>query len=278
MKIALITDIHFGPEAYHEGKLRKLTHRAGELTEEFVARMNDVEHPDLVVNLGDVIEDAGPEMDEAAYRRFVEIVGRLEAEVLHVAGNHDSIHLSDEQLAALWGRPLPLHYSRDVGGFHLAVLRSREVRDEYVELPEDQVHWLEQDLRATELPSLVFVHHPLGDSRLAGNRWFERRTHLCRARNRRRVREVIEMSGKVLGVFNGHAHWNHLDVIREIPYVTLQSLTENLDDDAPGRPARAHAVVELDRGSLLVRVEGAERARYQFDVPPALAGATRRPR
>ena len=48
-------------------------------------------------------------------------------------------------------------------------------------------------------------------------------------------------------VFNGHLHWNHLDVIAGIPYVTVQSLIENLDDDAPGRAAAAHAVVHAER-------------------------------
>ena len=38
---ALISDEHFGPTAYFQGKLRKLTAQAGELCELFVQRMND---------------------------------------------------------------------------------------------------------------------------------------------------------------------------------------------------------------------------------------------
>ena len=66
-------------------------------------------------------------------------------------------------------------------------------------------------------------------------------------------------------MFNGHLHWNHLDVIRGVPYVTLQSLVENLDDDAPGRAAAAHAIVRVSRRRVVVEIEGTERARYQFD-------------
>jgi hypothetical protein len=77
---------------------------------------------------------------------------------------------------------------------------------------------------------------------------------------------VIEASGKVVAVFNGHVHWNHLDVIRGIPYITLQSLTENLDDDAPGRPAAAYALCDIDERRLLVDVRGEETARYQFEL------------
>jgi len=67
----------------------------------------------------------------------------------------------------------------------------------------------------------------------------------------------------VRAVFNGHLHWNHLDLIAGIPYVTIQSPIENLDDDAPGRPAATHAVVRLGPRRLLVHVRGNDPARYQ---------------
>jgi hypothetical protein len=43
-------------------------------------------------------------------------------------------------------------------------------------------------------------------------------------------------------------------------------LVENLDDDAPGRAAAAHAVVDLDERRLVVRVAGAEPVRYQVEL------------
>ena len=66
-------------------------------------------------------------------------------------------------------------------------------------------------------------------------------------------------------VFNGHVHRNHLDVIAGIPYVTIQSLIENLDEDAPGRPAAAHAVATITESRIVVRVRGNDPARYQFE-------------
>ena len=54
---ALCSDLHFGPEALYEGKLRKLTAHAGPLLERFVTRMNDEVRPSLVLNLGDDLED-----------------------------------------------------------------------------------------------------------------------------------------------------------------------------------------------------------------------------
>ena len=41
-----------------------------------------------------------------------------------------------------------------------------------------------------------------------------------------------QQSGKVAAELSGHAHWNHLDLVAGIPYVTLQSLIENVHEDA----------------------------------------------
>jgi 3',5'-cyclic AMP phosphodiesterase CpdA len=228
--------------------------------------MNQVAKPDLVINLGDVIEDETLALDEQRYRRFQQILAELDCGVLHVAGNHDTINLSDEHLLALWGKQQQLYYSKDIEGFHLAVLRSIEERGKRVHIPAAQIRWLEADLAQTRLPTLVFVHHPLAEMDLSGNRWFEKARHICLISNRSQVRSVLKNSGKVRAVFNGHAHWNHLDVIDGIPFVTLQSLVENVDDDMPGRPAAAHAIVDVSSTQMRVYVAGLEPARYQFDT------------
>jgi 3',5'-cyclic-AMP phosphodiesterase len=265
MRFALISDVHLGPPASHQGKLRKLTHLSEELVSAFVRSMQGDSELDLVINLGDVIEDESPERDRERYARFVALLGEIGKPVLHVAGNHDTIHLAPSQLCELWGEGSELTYSRDHRGVHFAVLRTIEHRGERIELPEEQIRWLERDLARTALPSIVLMHHPASEMRLEGNRWFEKRPQLCRVVERRALREVIESSGKVLAVFNGHVHWNHLDIIAGIPYVTLQSLIENLDEDAPGRVAAAYAVCDLDDRRLVINVYGAEQLRYQLE-------------
>jgi hypothetical protein len=220
--------------------------------------------PDIVVNLGDVIEDESEELDELRYRQFLGLLTGLPCPVRHVVGNHDSVHLSDTRLAELLGTQ-ELYQSVDVAGVHLVVLRSVERKDRDVRLPEAQLAWLEADLAQTALPCVVCIHHPLSDMDLTGNRWFEKAPHICRVANRREVRALLEQSGKVRAVFNGHAHWNHLDVVNGIPYVTLQSLIENVDDDAPGRAAAAHAVVDVSAKRLVIDVFGEHPAHYQFD-------------
>jgi 3',5'-cyclic AMP phosphodiesterase CpdA len=267
LTVALITDLHFGPEARFGGKLRKLTAHAADLTRAFVARMNEVVRPDLVVNLGDDIEDEGPEADRARYAECQAILRQADAELVNVAGNHDTIHLAPADLLSIWGRDPggELHSSFDRGAYHFVVLHTRERKDHDVSVGEAQLAWLAADLAENPGPTVVLMHHSAADQDLRGNRWFEGLPHLCLVNERRKIRALLEQHGDVRAVFNGHLHWNHLDVIGGLPYVTVQSLIENLDEDAPGRAAAAHAVVRLSKKRIVVEIEGAERARYQFD-------------
>jgi 3',5'-cyclic AMP phosphodiesterase CpdA len=262
VRIALVTDVHFGPLAYFDGKLRKLSHRAADLTAEFVRAARDA-NADLIVNLGDVVEDESQAADHARYAHFVELLAQSELPVLHVAGNHDQIYLSEPDLRALWGRSGPLHYFEDVGGLRFVVLNTIETKDVCVRLPQEQLQWVGQVLQESPHPVVILMHHPAGEMDLRGNRWFERAPHICRVAERRELREILTSSDKVLCVFNGHAHWNYVEVFAQIPFVTLQSLTENLDADAPGRPAAAWAMCEISKAAVQVDVHGQEPGRLR---------------
>ena len=264
--LALVTDLHFGPEARFEGKLRKLSHHAGALASRFVEEMNDGVRPDMVVNLGDDIEDESRELDLERYRECQAILRRAKAPLVNVAGNHDTINLKQSDLLSIWGGGEErLFYSFDRGGFHFAVLHTVERKGVDVHVPAAQIVWLSEDLARTKLPSVVLMHHSASEQALEDSFWFARHPHLALAKNRADVRRAIEESGKVRAVFNGHLHRNNLDVIGGIPYVTVQSLIENLDEDAPGRPAAAHAVVRLEERRMVVRVRGNDPARYQVE-------------
>jgi 3',5'-cyclic AMP phosphodiesterase CpdA len=265
LTIGVVTDLHFGPEARFAGKLRKMSHLAPDLTRAFVRRMNEEVRPDLVVNLGDDIEDESREADLARYGECIDILRGASAPVVHVAGNHDVVHLNRDDLARLWGQPGALYRSLDVHGWHVVVLHTIERKDVEVRIPEAQREWLRADLAATHRPVLVLMHHPASDQSLDDSRWFASAPHLALVKERAALRAIFEESARVRLVINGHVHRNHLDVIRGIPYVTVQSLIENLDEDAPGRVAGAYAVVRLDDRRGVVRVHGSDPARYQFE-------------
>jgi 3',5'-cyclic AMP phosphodiesterase CpdA len=265
LTIGFVTDLHFGPQAFHEGKLRKLTHHASALTKEVVRRMNEELRPDLLVNLGDDIEDEGKEADLARYSECQDILRTAKAELVNVAGNHDTIHLNREELTRVWRHEGPLFYSFDRGGFHFTVLHTLERKDVDVRIPQAQLEWCKDDLAKTSLPTIVLMHHSASEQDLEDSFWFRGRAHLALVAERRELRAIFEKSNKVRAVINGHVHRNHFDVIQGIPYVTVQSLIENLDDDAPGRPASAHAIAQLDERRMVFRVHGNDPARYQVE-------------
>ena len=265
LTIGIVTDLHFGPEARWQGKLRKLTAQAGDLTRDFVRQMNDEVRPDLVVNLGDDIEDESREADLLRYGECQAILRTARAPLVNVAGNHDLIHMNREDLSRFWQRSGPLYYSLDVGGWHFTVLHTIEKQEVEIRVPETQMEWLRADLAGTQLPVIVLMHHSASEQDVEDSRWWPGRSHLALVKERAELRRVFEQSGRVKAVFNGHLHWNHVDVIAGIPYVTIQSLIENLDDDAPGRPAASHAVVRLAERRISVHVRGNDPARVQVD-------------
>jgi 3',5'-cyclic-AMP phosphodiesterase len=265
LTIGIVTDLHFGPQAHFGGKLRKMTHLAGDLARGFVRRMNEGLRPDLVVNLGDDIEDESREADLARYGECQGILRGVAAPLVNVAGNHDVVHLNRDDLNRFWQRSGPLYYSLDLGGWHFVVLHTLEKKDVEIRVPEVQIEWLRADLAATGKPTVVFMHHAASEQELDDSRWWPGRAHIALVKERAEVRRVFEASGRVRAVFNGHLHWNHLDVIGGIPYVTVQSLIENLDDDAPGRAAASHAEVHLTDRRMTVGVRGDDPARYQFE-------------
>ncbi len=264
LTLGFVTDLHFGPQARFDGKLRKLTHRAGELASAAVEALNSV-GVDALVNLGDDIEDESPALDLERYQECHGILRRSASPLINVAGNHDTIHLKARELLEVWGRSGRLYYSLDVKGWHLVVLHTVERRDTDIRVDAEQLRWLRDDLAATRLPTAVLMHHSASEQELDDSRWFSRAPHLALVQNRVELRAVFEASGVVRAVFNGHLHRNHLDVVRGIPYVTFQSVIENLDDDAPGRPAGTWAIARLGPERVVVRVRGADPARYQVE-------------
>lgn len=266
LSLGFVTDLHFGPAAYHDGKLRKLTHHAADLTRGVVKAMNERLTPDLLVNLGDDIEDESREADLARYSECQDILRTARAELVNVAGNHDVINLNRDDLAKVWRHEGPLFYSFDRKGFHLVVLHTLERKDTDVRIPHAQLEWLKDDLARTSLPCVVLMHHSASEQDLSDSFWFHNAAHLALVKERAELRTILEESGRVRVVFNGHVHRNYLDVIRGIPYVTIQSLIENLDDDAPGRPANAHGLAVIDDHRVTIRIHGNDPARYQFEI------------
>lgn len=258
VRFALIADVHLGPTGYWGNREQKLGSYSVQFLEEFVDIMDSEVHPGLVVQLGDLIEDADHETDLENYASGIDALDELDCPAYHVIGNHDRANLSHDELEGLTGLGQQ-YYSFDYGEYRFIVLSPQATFDSGnygAVIPPEQLSWLEKELAASEKEVIIFSHQSLADQDLSGNMWFEGWPEGALVRNRDEVKDLFENSGNVIAVFNGHLHWNHVDVEGSIPYFTIQSLVENSD----GKPSGAYAVVELDEDSITVTVLGNDHA------------------
>jgi hypothetical protein len=276
MRLGIVTDVHLGPVEYKDGRPVKLTGYAEPLTRQVVQRWVQQHRPDVALNLGDVLQDESRPADLENYRLFCSLLDDARVPVLHVAGNHDQVHLSDADLLGFWRleerwpgallHPGSTAYSADVGGYRFVVLSTLWAPPRGVFLGEGQLAFLDERLASAQGPCIVLTHQSASEMSLAGNHWFQAEPHMCLIHERAEIRRIIERRGNVAAVFNGHAHWNHVDVIAGVPYITLQSLTENITPGAEPTPAATSAIAEVTPAGLDLLVEGGQPLRFSLRV------------
>ena len=116
-------------------------------------------------------------------------------------------------------------------------------------IPAHEVEWLRADLAGTSKRTVVFAHQRLDVGSPYG------------VKNAPEVRGILEGSGKVLAVFQGHSHKNDYREIGGIHYVTLVAMVEG-----PGAENSGYSTVDLGEDGT-IRVEGFRRQRdYSWKV------------
>lgn len=221
VRIGLVTDLHYAdkPPAgsrHYRDTLTKFTEVAGEFQKA---------KPDFVVELGDLIDAADSAEEEKKYLATInKKFAALPGDKHYVLGNHCVATLSKDEFLEGIARSKP-HYSFDAGGFHFVILDAcyRSDGESYsrgnfkwtdTSIPVEQVDWLKADLKAAAGKAFVFVHQRLDVKNDHG------------VKNADQVRKVLEESGKVLAVFQGHSHKNDLKDINCIHYCTLVAMVE----------------------------------------------------
>lgn len=258
LRIGLLTDPHYadiparGKRHYREslGKVRAA-----------VERFNAAK-ADFAVELGDFIDEAATLDGEIAHLKTIEAeFAKFRGPRHYVLGNHCVWTLAKEQFYAnCAAKPAP--YSWDLGGFHFIVLDAcfradgvaygaKNFKWTDTEIPEAQRRWLAADLAATRLPTLVFVHQRLD---MTGD---------YAVKSAPAVREILERSGRVLAVFQGHHHRNDYRDLGGIHYCTLMAMVEG-----NGAEDTANGVLEVfSDGSL--KLNGAFKQGSYAWKPPA---------
>lgn len=262
MKFAIITDSHIGPSPFYRDNNRIMSCESERVITELVEILNAQPEIECIAQLGDISQDdlryQSVEFDRENFKRALFYFNKFKAPVHHTVGNHDRENLTYEDLCALLKRET-LHYSFDVGAYHFVFLYTRHFNHSRMIIEDDQLAWLKEDLASTNKKTLVFMHHPISDQDLTGSFWFEGAPHKALVENREEVRSILEASGKVIGVFNGHLHRNNLWKHNGIPYFTIQSCVEDVTNTAT--PSKCYAVVTVEGDSVSVEVRGGDPAR-----------------
>ena len=221
VRFAMITDLHYadkdtaGTRHYRE-TIAKLA-QAG--------KQFQAEKPDFLAALGDLIDAAKEVQTELGYlKRISQELDKIKLPKHYVLGNHCVDTLTKGEFLAGVGQAKS-YYSFDKGGIHFVVLdacfrsdgvpyqrKNFEWTDPNIEKRE--VEWLKQDLAGTDKKTVVFVHQRLDVTGSYG------------IKNADQVRKVLEDSGKVLAVFQGHSHENEHKLIGDIHYCTLVAMVE----------------------------------------------------
>ena len=242
LRLAIVTDIHHG-----EPKLTKCGDQALDLLDQFLEFCADY-GPDMILELGDRINDQDRETDRRLLAEVAAKFQGLNTPRAHLDGNHDSDFLLPEDNTEALG--MGAHASRDVNGYHLVFWNAstKIPRPEPFRATEADLAWLEADLAATDLPTLVFSHVPFSGASMVGNYWFQNNPQHATYPNAADIRPIIEASGRVMLCVAGHVHWNSLHQVGGVPHITIQSLTESFTTG--GEAAAAWATLEIGGGEI----------------------------
>ena len=221
VRAGLITDLHYAdkPRAgtrYYRQSLTKLV----EASKRFERNKTG-----FVVELGDFIDAADSVKTELGYlktvnRAFSEISGERH----YVLGNHCVYTLTKQEFLDGVGQKKS-YFSFDKGGFHFVVLDScfrsdgkpygrKNFKWTDPNIPRAELDWMRSDLKKTKQKTIVFAHQRLDVSNHYG------------VKNAKAVRKVLEESGHVIAVFQGHSHRNDYRQIAGIHYCTLVAMVE----------------------------------------------------
>jgi Icc protein len=112
---------------------------------------------DAVLVSGDLAEHATDE----EYKQARELLGRLEAPLYVLPGNHDDRRGLHRHFGVPGADGEPVQYAVDLGPFRLVVLDTTRPGEDPGALDADRLEWLDAELTRTPgLPTLIAMHHP----------------------------------------------------------------------------------------------------------------------
>ncbi|MCW3787393.1 metallophosphoesterase [Plebeiibacterium sediminum] len=256
LKFGWVTDIHYADADIKWGRyFRESTDKLQEAIDLF-----NTKELDFIIETGDFKDQTTPPVEEntLVYLRKIEAVfAKYKGPRYHVLGNHDMDSLSKSQfLNEIENTDIEKDksfYYFDKNDMRFVVLDACYTKrgkdyDHHnyswkdANIPKHQLLWLTDVLQSSPYPVVVFVHQLLdGKGDLYVN-------------NSSKVRKILENSGNVLAVFQGHKHEGDLQLINGIVYFTLKAMVEG-----SGEQNSSYSIVSVEPSGT-IKVEGYRKA------------------
>lgn len=265
-KLVVFSDIHYAPEPpINNGSIidRKLIQYSVPLINKITHEINNNIKPDIVINLGDLVEDFfNHDMDIINITYIWNLLKKIKPPFYSVAGNHDLRSMDSRTEVEEIMKYNHSTFSIDFNGYHFVFLGLNVDKDASTEyggilkaqfISDEDLKWLESDLAKTNFPTLIFTHFGIAEDDMKDNWWFEEHPDHAVLGNRKEVKEIFKSNSNILGVFSGHQHWTKKLNENGIDYYVLGSLTENINDD--GIPDGVYFEIDLDKNSITVNEE-----------------------
>lgn len=234
-RIGLVTDIHHADKPTAGTRFYRDSRMKLEEARDFFVR----EKLPCIIEMGDAIDSADTLAAEQEYlRQFSQTLSAAGIERRCVLGNHCVSALTKPEFLEIT-RQAKTFDSFELGGFHFILLDACYRKDgaDYgrnnfqwtdANIPPHEVDWLRSDLERTTNKTVVFVHQRLDAPPPYG------------IQNAAEVRKVLQDSGKVLAVIQGHYHPGDFRELEGIAYCTLSAMIEGSGPDNS-----AYAVLEV---------------------------------
>jgi alkaline phosphatase len=235
LKFGWVTDIHY---AVRENNGNRYYSESIQKLREAVDLFNSLKL-DFVIETGDFKDQDEPPVREKTLQYLKDIeneFAKYKGDRFHVFGNHDADSISKEDFMNIVENTgidgSGTFYSFEKKGFKCVVLDAcfRPDGKPYDKgnfdwtdtiIPDIELQWLRKELESSSSPVLVFVHQQLDGSGDGAHY----------VNNSNEVREVLEASGKVLAVFQGHYHEGGYNKINNIHYITGKAMIEGSGEE-----------------------------------------------
>ena len=261
IKIITIADIHYG-----KNTLTKRGDTALSLLDEFNLFV-DKEKPDLIVDLGDRINDIDKKNDIILQKEIFKKLNENKIKTYHVCGNHDVVNLSISENEDIFNQSLEnevIHLNNykiilwraDTKIYHTDNFRGFKVN-------EMDFIWLNTEVINSKVPVIIFSHVPISPASLIGNYYFQNNPSFGSYPNSSRVRNNLCKASMPVFFLSGHVHWNTFAQEDGITYLTQQSLTESFSNY--GKPTKSWGQISLDN-KFSWKVYGDEPIEISLDI------------